>query len=77
VAESWITRLGIPKATGAFELLVGIVLPLIGTAADIGLILFFVSGILTYLRAHDFSFGLAVVFPLLAVGALVLRLESL
>jgi hypothetical protein len=39
-------------------------------------VVFFVGGIITHLRAHDYSFGLAVVFLLLAVAALVLRLAS-
>jgi hypothetical protein len=76
VPESWITILGILKAAGALGLLVGIGVPLIGTAAAIGLILFFVGAIITHLRARDYSFGLAVVFLLLAVAALVLRLAS-
>ena len=75
VPESWMTMLGILKAAGALGLLVGIVVPLIGTAAAVGLVLFFVGAIITHLRAGDYSFGLAVVFLLLAV-ALVLRLAS-
>jgi hypothetical protein len=76
VSESWITMLGILKAAGAIGLLVGIGVPLIGTAAAIGLILFFVGAIITHLRAQDYSFGLAVAFLLLAVAALVLRLAA-
>jgi len=76
VPESWITMLGILKAAGAVGLLIGIGVPLIGMAAAIGLILFFVGAIITHLRAHDYSFGLALVFLLLAVAALVLRMAS-
>jgi DoxX-like family len=76
VPESWITMLGILKAAGAIGLLVGIGMPLIGTAAAVGLILFFVGAIITHLRVHDYSFGLAVAFLLLAVAALVLRLAT-
>ena len=76
VPESWITMLGALKGAGALGLLVGIRVPLIGTAAAIGLILFFVGAIITHLRAHDHSFGLAIVFFLLAVAALVLRLVA-
>jgi hypothetical protein len=76
VPESWITILGILKAARAIGPLVGIGVPVIGTAAAIGLILFFVGAIITHLRAHDYSFGLAVIFLLLAVAALVLRLAS-
>src|SRR6267142_7240864 len=74
VPESWMTTLGILKAAGALGLLVGIGVPLIGTAAAAGLILFFIGAIITHLRARDYSFGLAVVFLLLAVAALALRL---
>ena len=77
VSESWITTLGILKAAGAAGLLIGIGVPLIGTAAATGLTLFFVGAIITHLRARDYSFGLAVVFLLLVVAALVLRLSTL
>ena len=77
VSESWITILGVLKAAGALGLLVGIRVPLIGTAAAVGLVLFFVGAIIAHLRARDYSFGLAAVFLLLAVAALVLRVASL
>jgi len=76
VSESWITMLGTLKVAGAVGLLVGIGVPPIGVAAAIGLILFFIAAITTHLRARDYSFGLAVVFLLLAGTALVLRLAS-
>jgi hypothetical protein len=76
VPESWITTLGLLKAAGAVGLLIGIGVPLIGVAAAVGLVLFFISAIITHLRAHDYSFGLALVFLLLAVAALVVRLAS-
>ena len=77
VADSWITTLGTLKAAGALGLLVGIAVPPIGIAAASGLVLFFLGAIVTHLRAHDHSFGLAIVFLLLAVAALVLRVASL
>ena len=77
VSESWITTLGILKAAGAAGLLIGIGVPLIGTAAATGLTLFFVGAIVTHLRARDYSFGLAIVFLLLVVAALVLRMSTL
>ena len=76
VPESWITILGILKAAGALGLLIGIGVPLIGIAAGVGLVLFFVAAIITHLRVRDYSFGLAVIFLLLAVAALILRLTS-
>jgi len=77
VPESWLTTLGIFKAAGAIGLLVGIRVPLIGIAAATGLVLFFIAAIITHLRGRDYSFGLAIVFLLLALAALVLRVASL
>ena len=77
VPESWITMLGILKAVGAVGLLAGIRVPTIGMAAAAGLVLFFVAAIIIHLRGRDYSFGLAIVFLLLAVAALVLRVVSL
>src|SRR5438876_7755263 len=62
VSESWLTTLGILKAAGALGLLVGIRIPLIGIAAAIGLVLFFIAAFITHLRGRDYSFGLAIVF---------------
>ena len=77
VPESWLTMLGILKAAGAGGLLVGLIgVPLIGTAAAIGLILFFVGAIITHLRVRNYSIGPAVAFLVLAVAALVLGLVS-
>lgn len=75
--ESWLTMLGSLKAAGAVGLLLGLIgVPLMGTAAAIGLVLFFVGAIITHLRARDNSFGFAAVCLLLAVAALVLDLAS-
>jgi DoxX-like family len=80
VPESWLTfPIGTLKTAGALGLLLGLVgVPLIGTAAAIGLILFFVCAIYTHLRAGDYSlqFGLAIGFLSLAVASLALDLAS-
>ena len=80
VPESWLTfPIGTLKAAGAAGLLLGLIgVPGIGTAAAIGLILFFVCAIYTHLRAGDYSpqFGSALGYLLLAVAALVLDLAS-
>jgi DoxX-like family len=80
VPESWLTfPIGTLKTAGSVGLLIGLIgVPLIGTAAAIGLILFFVCAIYTHVRAHDYSpqFGLAIGFGLLAAAALVLGLTS-
>lgn len=79
VPKSWLTTLGALKTSGAVGLLLGLVgVPLIGTVAAIGLVLFFVGAIVTHLHARDYSpqFGLAIGFLLLAGAALVLGLAS-
>lgn len=80
VPESWLTfPIGTLKTAGAAGLLLGLLaVPLIGTAAAIGLILFFVCAVYTHIRASDYSaqFGLAIGFGLLAVAALTLHLAS-
>jgi hypothetical protein len=80
VPESWLTfPIGTLKTAGAVGLLLGLVgVPFIGTAAAIGLILFFVCAIYTHVRASDYTpqFGLANGFLALAVGALVLGLAT-
>ena len=80
VPEGWLTfPIGTLKTAGAVGLLLGLLgMPLIGTAAAIGLILFFVCAVYTHLRAGDYSpqFGLAIGFLLLAVAALVADLAT-
>jgi hypothetical protein len=76
VPTSWLSGLGILKAAGAIGLLVGFVVPPIGMAAIIGIILFYCGAIVTHLRVRDNSFGLAAVFLFLAVAALTLRIAS-
>ena len=77
VPEPWLHMLGTLKAAGALGLLVGLVgVPLIGTAAAVGLILFFVGAITAHLRVRDYSIGPAAAFLLLAVATLMLGLVS-
>ncbi|WP_199618126.1 DoxX family protein [Paenibacillus alkalitolerans] len=76
VPTSWMFLLGVLKAAGALGLLVGFAVPLIGAAAAIGIILFFVAAIFTHLRARDYSIGYPTVYLLFAVGTLVFQLET-
>lgn len=80
VPESWLTfPIGTLKTAGAAGLLLGLLgLPLVGTAAATGLVLFFVCAVYTHLLAGDHSpqLGLAVGFLGLAVAALLLGLPS-
>ena len=80
VPESWLTfPIGTLKTAGAAGLLLGLAgVPLVGTAAAAGLVLFFVCAVHTHLLAGDYSpqFGLAVGFLVLAVATLGLGLAS-
>jgi uncharacterized membrane-anchored protein len=77
VPPSWLLPLGALKFAGAVGLIAGIAVPLIGVAAGIGLVLFFVCAIFAHLRVSWYS---ALPFPgaflLFAVVALILRLAS-
>ncbi len=72
VPESSLFILGLLKAAGAIGLFVGIAVPLVGSAAAVGLCLFFVAALVTHLRVGDRSFGAAIGFLLLAAASLVL-----
>jgi len=76
VPVSLLTMLGTLKAAGALGLMIGFSVPIIGTAAAVGVILFFVGAILTHLRVRDYSFGLAALFLLVAVTTLGLGLAA-
>jgi hypothetical protein len=78
VSESWMTTLGTLNAAAALGLLLGLIgVPPIGTAAAVGLVLYFVVAIIiTHLCARDYSIGPAAAFLVLAIAALVLRLAS-
>jgi DoxX-like family len=78
VPQTWLFPLGGLKAAGAVGLLVGIAVPVVGVAAAIGLVLFFVCAVFAHLRVRWYStLAWPGSFLLLAVGALLLRLASL
>ncbi|MER6947517.1 DoxX family protein [Nonomuraea sp. NPDC000554] len=76
VPETWLVfPIGALKAAGALGLTLGLLgVPLIGTAAAAGLVLYFVCALYTHLRVYDFApqFFLAIVFLGLAVATLTL-----
>lgn len=78
VKESWLPMLGLLKAAGALGLLIGIGVPVpsIGTAAAVGLVVYFVGAAVVHLRAGDYSVSGQHVFLLLAVATLVLDVVS-
>lgn len=77
VRERSLPALGVLKALGAAGLVAGIWIPLIGVAAAVGLVLFFTGAIVTAMRARWYAhLPFPFVWLLLAVGALVLRLQA-
>ncbi|GIF64281.1 hypothetical protein Ais01nite_23160 [Asanoa ishikariensis] len=80
VPESWLVfPIGIPKLAGAAGVLLGVLgVPLVGAAAAIGLVLYFVCAVYTHVRVSDYSvqFYLANVFLALAVATLALDLAT-
>lgn len=51
-------------------------MPLIGSAAAIGVFLYFIGAVVAHVRAKDYEIAPAVVLALLAAAALVLRVLS-
>ena len=74
VPESWLTGLGLVKVAGALGLLVGLWVPVLGIAASVGVVLFFVAALFVHLRARDYALGPVAAFGLLAAAALALGL---
>ncbi|TCM38581.1 DoxX family protein [Kribbella sp. VKM Ac-2568] len=80
VPESWLTfPIGTLKTAGAVGLVAGLAgLQVIGAAAAIGLVLFFVCALYTHVRAQDYSaqFGLAIFFLAMAVASTVVTVTG-
>lgn len=73
VSERWWPWLGTAKAAGAVGLLAGLVVPAIGYAAAVGLLIYFTGAIITVLRARAFAhipFPILYLAPVAAVAAL-------
>ena len=70
VSRRWMVPLGTLLASGAVGLLTGFAVPALGTAAAIGLVLYFLCAVTAHLRVADRQIGGAVFFLLLAAAAL-------
>ncbi|MFI9814264.1 DoxX family protein [Saccharothrix variisporea] len=69
---SWIVPLGLVKAAGAVGLLAGFVVPVVGVAAAVGLVLYFVGAVAVVVRARVWrDVGYPTAFLALAVASLV------
>ena len=74
IPRKWVPVLGMLLAAGTVGLLAGFAVPLLGTLAACGLVLYFIGAIFAHLRvgSHDVAGG--IVFLSTAVAALVLGL---
>ncbi|MFD7262443.1 DoxX family protein [Streptomyces sp. NPDC059874] len=72
VPRSWMRPLGTLLAAGSVGLLAGMQVPLLGSLAAGGLILYFLGALYVHLRVGDYQLGGWAVFFCLAVGSLVL-----
>lgn len=70
VPRGWMVPLGAMLACGAVGLLTGFAVPLLGAAAGIGLVLYFICAVSIHLRVGDRRIGGAVFFLLLSATAL-------
>src|SRR5690242_6332021 len=71
VSRKWMVPFGTLLAAGAIGLLVGFGVPVLGGAAAVGLILYFIAALGLHIRAHDRGVGGAITFLVLAIGALL------
>lgn len=76
VPHSWIPPLASLKAAGAAGLLLGLLgVPYLGTAAAVGLVLFYVGAVITHVRARVlYNIAFPAGFLALAVATLLLDL---
>jgi SNF family Na+-dependent transporter len=70
VSRGWMVPLGSVLACGAVGLLTGFAVPVLGTAAAVGLVLYFICAVTAHLRVRDRQITGAVFFLLLAAAAL-------
>lgn len=77
VPESWLVfPIGIPKVAGAAGLLLGVLgVPLVGTAAAIGLVLYYTCAVYTHVRVGDYRFQFFLANGFLALAAATLALD--
>ncbi|HEY7055927.1 MAG TPA: DoxX family protein [Vicinamibacterales bacterium] len=70
VSQRWMIPLGTLLASGALGLLIGLAVPVLGIAAAIGLVMYFVCALSAHIRVHDRGIGSAIGFLVLAIAVL-------
>jgi DoxX-like family/Putative threonine/serine exporter len=74
IPRSWVPRLGILLAAGSVGLLVGFAVPVVGTLAAIGLVLYFTGALIAHLRVGSRTLVGWAVFFVTVVTNLVVNL---
>ncbi len=74
VSQKWMIPFGILLASGAVGLLAGFAVPVLGTAAAIGLVVYFICAVSAHIRVRDPKVAGAASFLVMAVAALVVSL---
>ena len=72
--HSWLVPLGILLGAGALGLLAGIAVPVLGTLAAAGLVIYFLCAFAAHMRARDRHVGPWALYFCLTVAALVMNL---
>lgn len=73
VPRSWMRPLGTLLAAGALGLLAGFAVPVLGTLAATGLVLYFLCALCAHLRVSDYELGPWAAFFCLPVAALAVN----
>lgn len=72
VSQKWMIPFGILLASGALGLLLGFAVPALGTAAGIGLVVYFICAVSAHVRVRDSGIAGAVSFLVIVAAALTL-----
>lgn len=76
VPLSWLPWLATVKVVALVGVVVGFGVPLIGTAAAVGVAIYFVAALVKHWTAHDSNVGGAIFFLVLACAAVTLRITA-
>jgi len=71
VSQKWMVPFGILLVAGALGLVVGFAVPILGAAAAIGLVVYFICALGAHVRVRDPNVGGAISFLLLVAAALI------
>jgi DoxX-like family len=71
---SWMIPLGFIQGAGGLGLVVGFAVPVIGTAAAVGLVLYYICAVGAHLRVHDHQIGPPVTLLTIALACLAVGL---